>query len=239
MVRIVCSGLAALLAAIGPAHAADELATVLTADGVKFSYVLTTNEAQAVHYAVILMPGGKGTLDPHLQNGKIAMALGGNFLIRSRGLFAGPGVVVASTDATSTPGRIQAIVADLERRYGKLQVYVVGTSSSTNVTLTLAKTMDGEVAGFVHTSSFNRISSFDPRKLTSRNLIVFHDKDACRFTQPAAGQTSHDRYGTDLIVMDGGKSIGDECESYAHHGYYGIEKETVDKIKAWIMKPGA
>ena len=34
--------------------------------------------------------------------------------------------------------------------------------------------------------------------------------------------------------MDGGKSTGDDCEAYAHHGYYGIERETVEKIKQWI-----
>ncbi len=238
VMRAVFCGLAAVLGAIAPAYAADELSTVRTSDGVQFPYVLTTSEPQTVRYAVILMPGGKGVLNPRLENGKIATASGGNFLIRSRALFAGHEFVAASTDATSTPGRIKAIVADLERRYGKPQVYVVGTSNSTNATLELAETMDGQVAGFIHTSSYNRIASFDPRKLKSRNLIVIHDNDQCRFTKPTNGQVSHSRFNTDLIVMTGGKSIGDECEAYAYHGYYGIEKETVDKIEAWIRQGG-
>ena len=54
-------------------------------------------------------------------------------------------------------------------------------------------------------------------------------------TSPSAGISSHNKYGTDLIEMEGGKSTGDDCEAYAHHGYYGIERETVDKMKAWIL----
>jgi hypothetical protein len=229
--------LSLLFVAFAPqVFAADELVAVRTSDDVQFNYVLTTNGPQKIGYAVILMPGGNGRLNPRLENGKIVMAAAGNFLIRSRSLFADARFVAASTDSTSTPSRINAIVQDLEKRYGKLQVYVVGTSASTNATLTLAETMDGHVAGFIHSSSFNRISSFDPRKLKSRSLIVIHDQDVCRYTLPNNGQASHNKYGTDLIVMTGGKTTGDDCEAYAHHGYNGIERETVDKMKAWILQ---
>ena len=38
-----------------------------------------------------------------------------------------------------------------------------------------------------------------------------------------------------LIVQKyGGTSVGDDCEGRAHHGYNGIEAETVARIKAWI-----
>jgi len=53
-------------------------------------------------------------------------------------------------------------------------------------------------------------------------------------TRPSAGEASHRNYGTELIEVEGGKSTGDDCEAFAHHGYNGIERETVDKIKAWI-----
>lgn len=116
-------------------------------------------------YAVILMPGGRGILDPRLENGRIAVSMGGNFLIRSRGLFADGRFVAASTDATTTPERILAIVQDLQRRYGpQLQVHVLGTSRSTDATMALSAPLDGKVAGFVHTSSTNGIASLDPRR---------------------------------------------------------------------------
>jgi hypothetical protein len=218
----------------GAACASDELAPVQPAGGEKFNYVLTTRNPATVQYGVILMPGGNGRMNPRMEGNRIAFAGGGNFLIRSRELFAGPQFVAASTDATSTPDRIMAIAQDLQRRYGKIAIYVVGTSRSTEATMSLAKSIDGQVAGFVHSSSVSGISGFDARGSKSRNLIVLHRMDACRVTSPASGVASHRKYDTDLIEMDGGKSTGDDCEAFAHHGYNGIEAETVAKIEDWI-----
>jgi hypothetical protein len=233
--KTLFSALALLFLSQGVACAADQLAAVQPAGGDRFNYVLTTRTPGTIQYGLILMPGGNGRLNPHLDGVNITFAGGGNFLIRSRELFAGPQFVVASTDATSTPGRIMAIVQDLEKRYGKIAIYVIGTSRSTEVTMSLAKSLDGQVAGFVHSSSVSGIAGFDTRGLKSRQLIVLHRKDACKVTSPAAGAANHSKYGTDLIEMDGGKSTGDECEAFAHHGYYGIERETVGKIEEWIL----
>ena len=219
----------------GVANAADELVAVTPSSGERFNYVLTTRSPDKIAYGVILMPGGNGRMEPHMEGARIVFTGGGNFLIRSRELFADPQFVAASTDATTTSDRILAIVQDLEKRYGGIAIYVIGTSKSTEATMVLAKSLDGQVAGFVHSSSMNAISSFDPRGLKSRNLIVLHRQDACRVTSPSAGVSSHNKYGTELIEMEGGKSTGDDCEAYAHHGYYGIERETVDKMKAWIL----
>jgi hypothetical protein len=220
-----------------PARAADELVTsARTAGGETIPYILTTKPGTPA-YAVILMPGGKGIVNPRMADGKLTFSGGGNFLIRSRELFADGRFVAVSTDATSTPDRILAIVRDLETRYGKIAIYVVGTSRSTEVTMAVAKSLDGKVAGFVHTSSMNGIAGFDPRGLKSRNLIVLHTMDACRVTSPSAGKASNQKYGTELIEMTGGKSTGEDCEAYAYHGYNGIEAETVSKVKAWIARP--
>jgi hypothetical protein len=214
----------------GTARAADQLASVGT-----FSYLLTTGGGGAPAYAVILMPGGRGILEPRQNvNGKIVFQMGGNFLIRSRALFASGPFVAASTDATTDPSRILAIVADLQKRYGALKVYVVGTSRSTDSTMALAGPLDGKVAGFVHSSSMSAIASFDTRRFRSRHLIVLHKHDACRVTRPSAGASAHSTFGTELIEMDGGKSTGEDCEAFAYHGYNSIERETVDRIKAWI-----
>jgi hypothetical protein len=222
--------LVAFVCLAGTARAADELASAGS-----FSYLLTTGGGQPA-YAVILMPGGRGILEPRLDNnGKIVFRMGGNFLIRSRGLFATGPFVAASTDATTSPDRILAIAGDLQRRYGGvIKVYVVGTSRSTESTMALASPLDGRVAGFVHSSSMSAIATFDTRRFRSRHLIVLHKRDACRVTRPEAGEASHRTFGTELIEMDGGKSTGDDCEAFAHHGYNGIERETVEKIKAWI-----
>jgi hypothetical protein len=227
--RLLSSILVALGCVAGSAWAADELAS----GGGSVPYLLTTSGSPP-SYAVILMPGGPGILDPRVSNGKLTFRAGGNFLIRSRALFATGPFVAASTDATTSADRILAIVGDLQRRFGPLQVYVIGTSRSTDSTMALSAPLDGKVAGFVHTSSMSAIASFDPRKFRSRHLIVLHRMDACRVTRPSAGEASHRNYGTELIEVEGGKSTGDDCEAFAHHGYNGIERETVDKIKAWI-----
>jgi hypothetical protein len=233
LVALICAAQSVLAA---PALAADELVTsAKSASGETVAYVLTSKPGTPA-YAVILMPGGRGILNPRLEGGRLVLSSGGNFLIRSRELFADGRFVAASTDATSTPDRILAIVRDLEARYGKIAIYVIGTSRSTEATLALAKPLDGQVAGFVHSSSVNGIAGLDPRGLKSRHLIVLHVRDACRVTNPSSGMASHSKYGTELIEMSGGISVGDDCEAYAHHGYNGIEKETVDRIKAWIAQ---
>ena len=217
------------------AWARDELATsARTPGGETVPYILTT-KASTPAYAVILMPGGKGILNPRMENGRLAFAFGGNFLIRSRELFADGRFVAASTDATSSPDRIRAIAQDLQRRYGGIAIYVVGTSRSAEATMALSGPLDGQVAGFVHTSSMNAIANFDPRKFRSRHLIVYHRLDACRVTKPSNSAASRSSYGTETIEMDGGKSTGDDCEGHAYHGYNGIEAATVERIKAWIV----
>jgi hypothetical protein len=238
MAKAIMVGAAALLAmlvAALPAHAADELATARAADGTTVPYILTSQAGQP-RYAVILMPGGKGILNPRMEGGRLVFDLAGNFLIRSRSLFADGTFVAASTDATSVPARILAIAQDLQRRYGPVQVYVIGTSRSTEATLALAGPLDGQVAGFVHTSSMSAIANLDPRRYKSRHLIVYHRNDACRVTQPSASMATSKSFGTETIEMTGGTSTGDDCQARAFHGYNGIERETVDRIKAWIVR---
>ncbi|MBM3647735.1 MAG: hypothetical protein FJX11_08100 [Alphaproteobacteria bacterium] len=221
---------------VAPAGAADQLVTsAKTAGGETIPYMLTSKQGTPA-YAVILMPGGKGILAPRMDGNRLVFSAGGNFLIRSRELFADGRFVAASTDATSSPDRIMAVARDLHARYGAIQIYVAGTSRSTEATMSLAKSLDGQVAGFVHTSSMNAISGFDPRGAKSRNLIVLHTKDVCRVTNPFHSMASHRQYGTELIEMSGGQSTGAECEAFSHHGYNGIEAETVDRIKTWIAQ---
>ena len=73
---------------------------------------LLHNQPQKIAYAVILMPGGGGQLNPRLEDGKLVFAFGGNFLIRSRTLFADNQFVAASTNSTTTPGRVSAASPD-------------------------------------------------------------------------------------------------------------------------------
>ena len=234
--RIVVRCFLLVLACLaGTAQARDELVTSLRdAGGEIVPYILTTNGAQAA-YAILLMPGGAGNLSPRMDGGRLTMSLGGNFLIRTRELFARPPIVAVSIDATTTQSRIMAIAADLKARFGPLAIYLAGNSRGTYATMTLAPLLDGQVAGFIHTSSLNAIASFDTRPFKSRHLIVHHTLDLCSGARFSAAIANHRSYGTALIAMEGGTSIDRPCEARAHHGFYGVEQETVDRITAWML----
>ena len=216
-------------------RAQDELITsTRSADGETIPYILTVGDGRPT-YAVLLMPGGPGNLAPHMDAGRLVFSWGGNFLIRSRALFASPGFAAVSIDATTTPGRILAIANDLQGRFGPLAIYVAGNSRGTYATMTLSAPLDGRVAGFIHTSSLNAIASFDTRQFRSRHLIVHHTMDLCSGARFNAAEPSHRSYGTALIAMEGGVSVGKACEAFAYHGFNGVEKETVARINAWIL----
>jgi hypothetical protein len=234
MKRIVPMLLGALLAA-SPVRAGDELVIVRQASGADVPYILTDKDGNRPTHAVVLMPGGTGQLNARMQDGKLAFGFSGNFLIRTRVIFAGGRFVTASTDASSSVPRMLAIVEDLERRWPGIQTYIAGTSRSSLVTMSLSQPLDGRVAGFIHSSSMNPIASFDTRSFKSRHLIVTHTGDVCRATRADSSLANHRAYGTPIIVMEGGKSVGDECDAWSHHGYNGVERATVERIKAWIL----
>lgn len=206
-------------------------------DGDKIPYLLTTASSKAPKYVLVLMPGGAGLMNIRKnEDGTIQFDFSSNFLIRSRALFADDEFATISLDADRRPKRMRAVVADLKTKYPNTQIYVVGTSKGTLATIYLSENMDGEVAGFIHTASMSSIGGLDTRKSKSRNLIVTHKNDGCRLTPSSSSIENHESYGTDLIVIEGGIAEGDPCLAMGHHGFNGVEAETIQKIKNWIKK---
>lgn len=231
--KLAVSIVLAVCSLLGRAWAADELGSAIKADGTPVSYILTTGGEGKPRYAIVLMPDS-GILAPRMSDGRLTFAASDDFLIRSRALFASGPFVVASIDATTDPNVIFALAVDLQKRFGRLDGYVIGTARSTEATMALASSLDGKVQGFVHASPIGRIAFFDTRRFKSRQLLMVHRLDTCRDTRPAAAEAAHRDFKTELIVMDGGRPVGDDCDPRAYHGYSGIEAQTVDKIKAWI-----
>jgi hypothetical protein len=217
-----------------PAASMDQLIeTAKYSSGEIIPYILTAQQPNP-KYAVILMPGGDGHLDPHLSDGQIVFQASGNFLIRSRGVFADEEFVAISTDSTGNLERMSVILQDVSNRFPGIKIYIIGTSRSTLSTMKLSEPLDGKVAGFVHTSSMGDIASFNTKNFKSRHLVVHHKKDTCKKTLFYWAELNHKKYRTELLTMEGGISEGDPCKAFSHHGYNGIEKQTIDKIKAWI-----
>lgn len=198
-------------------------------------YILNFQSANP-RYVVILFPGGSGRVDPRMENGKLVYGFKGNFLLRSRPFLVDEEFATVTTNSTENEERVQALLNDLAARFPKAKVYVMGTSNGTRATMALAGYLSDKVAGVIHSSSRNDIYYFDAKKYQNRQLAVHHRNDGCHATLFSAAERSHEKFGTELIVMEGGKSAGDPCEAFGYHGYNGIEKETMQAIKKWIRQ---
>jgi hypothetical protein len=230
-----------LLALVGSAQVCiageDLITTAQDRNGGIVPYVLNYSNLSP-RYALILFPGGSGAVNPRMEEGKLVYGFKGNFLLRARSFLVDEEFVTVTTNSTQLEERIQAVIDDLKRRFPAARIYLMGTSNGTYDSMRLAEYLSDKIAGEIHTSSLQRIASFDAKKYANRHLVVHHRRDACRVTPFGAAERSHESYGNDFIAMDGGISVGDPCQAYAHHGYNGIERETAEAIKKWIKQGG-
>jgi hypothetical protein len=213
----------------------DLVTTAQNKKGKVIPYILNYQNLSP-RYAIILFPGDSGDVDPRMGEGKLVYKFRGNFLLRSRNFIVDEEFVTVTTNSSDDAERIQAIIDDLKRRFLNVQIYLMGTSKGTYDTIALAGYLSDKIAGEIHTSSVPNIAYLDAKKYTNRHLVVHHLYDACRATPLYPAEASHKKYGTDLIVMTGGNSVGNDCEPFSHHGYNGIERETIDAIKKWIKQ---
>ena len=248
MKKIIISALALLtpfLCAYGQTNSGAKDYLIETAhykNGDIAPYALTTTGIASPKYVVILMPGGNGILTPKASSDgqSVFFFTNDNFAIRIRNLIADNEFVTAETDSTvaiSSIERVDAIVADLQNRYPKANIYFLSTSKGSLSIQELSRVMDGKVTGFINTSSYSRVNrELDTRGLKSRYLLVHHKFDGCKSTGYDGALFNNETYGTELISMDGGTTAGNECGPMSHHGFLGVESETVAKIKAWIKR---
>lgn len=235
MKRAQCILLAFTLFTQGCLAAEDLIASAHNASGEPIPYILNYKNLSP-KYVVILFPGGHGMMNPHMEEGKLVYQFRGNFLIRSRKFLVDDEFVTVATNASHSRERIQAIIDDLNGRFPAAQIYLMGTSRGTFDTMSLADYLSDKIAGVIHTSSWQSIAAFNATKYANRHLVVHHRHDGCRSTPFSAALAGHERYGNELIAMEGGTAVGDPCEPFGYHGFNGIERETMDAIKAWIKQ---
>lgn len=200
---------AVLLLAPAPerAQAADaKLVSIATPRGAKQAFILIRPDSAPVA-SVILFAGGHGALRL-----KSAASMGwgaGNFLVRTRDMFAAKGLVVAVIDAPSDKqggmnavfrmsgahaGDIAAVAAYLKTQ-ADVPVWLVGTSMGTFSAAEGAigaKGIDGLVLSSTITRSKpqwkiagshpNGVGSMALGKVAMPALIVSHAKDQCNIT---------------------------------------------------------
>jgi hypothetical protein len=244
------------------AEVGERVVDVPTRTGVTQRMLLL--EPPGAKAVVVLYAGGHGGLQISREG---AMAWGkGNFLVRTRQLFAEQGLVVAVVDAPSdrqdgtffsrfrqtqqSAADARAVIAWLRERT-RLPVWLVGTSAGTQSAAFLGTELRGPEGpdGIVLTSSVlsdkggRPVTAMPLGRIAVPVLVVHHENDECRacpFPETPSlmnGLTSAPR--KELIAMRGGQSRGDPCEAFAYHGYNGLERDVVGRIGAWITGPGS
>ena len=240
------------------AQVTQRVVDIPTRPGVTQRIVLLSPENPKA--AVVLFPGGHGGLgispDGHFNWGE------GNFVVRTREMFAAQGLWVAVVDAPSdrqSPtylGRfrqtaehvadIKAVIAWLKQQ-ARVPVWLVGTSRGTQSTAFIATQLppaDGGPDGLVLTSTIltdnkgRPVPEMQLDEIVVPVLVVHHRHDGCKNCAYSELPRLMDKLSAaprkELITVDGGQDRGDPCGPYAHHGYNGIEKDVVARIARWI-----
>jgi len=209
---------------------------------------------------VILLAGSHGGLQitpaGTLRFGK------GNFLVRSRGLFASQQLNAIVLDAPSdrqsppfldggfrqTPEHAQDLKAVIAwaRDQFKVPVWLVGTSRGTQSAAFAATQLRASEGpdGIVLTSTILRdpysraVPQMPLDAIRIPVLVVHHEQDGCKLCPYADVSWMMRKFENaprkEAIGFTGGQDRGDPCEAFAHHGYNGIEREVVERIARWI-----
>lgn len=212
--------------------------------------------------AVVLFAGGHGGLQIS-PNGSLNWGEG-NFMVRSRQMFAAHGLMVVVVDAPSdrqSPpylggfrqkpehvADIKAVIAWLKQQIN-IPVWLVGTSRGTQSAAFIATQIapgEGGPDGVVLTSTIltDKRSRPVPQMPLGRiqvpTLIVHHKQDGCAHCRYEDLPQLMDKLTAaarkELLTFEGGMTKGDPCQAMAYHGFNGIEQEVVAKIAEWITR---
>jgi pimeloyl-ACP methyl ester carboxylesterase len=222
--------------------------------GISQAYIWSA-ETAAPKTIYLLFPGYPSVLNLRKnENGDIKFALGSNFLIRTRALFAGEQDAAASMDAPSDqlagfddgfrstlkPAQdIAAVIDDLKQRYPRARIIVVGNSASVTGVAHLAKNLPNKIDAVVLSATVMEsnfrigmwgLGNFDFHALKQPLLFVHHLNDTCSYSP----YTPIERLGYSLITVIGqDPPLSDACQARSAHGFWGRDAQVVAAIHAW------
>jgi len=251
-------GVLACLLVSSPAFAQPraDLVVVPVRDNVTQTYLLVADAAAPVEQVVVLFSGGSGNVPMRPASTRPEFAGRGNFLVRTRYLWAGGGfasaVVGVPSDRTEhglddafRTGRMHAedigkVIVDLRQRFPKASLTLIGTSRGTVSAASVARHLPGQAdrvvlsATVFHASRVGiGLAGFDYASITAPLLFVHHAEDACPQTPYFPAKRLAATY--PLITVSGGlPPESGPCDPLAPHGFFGKEAETVEAVKDWI-----
>jgi hypothetical protein len=245
---------AVLLTVIASARAAGDVVTV-TIDGAPQN-VLFLAPPRPPLAAVGMFPGGTGSIGV-FPNGTISPD--GNFLIRTRAAWLAHGFLFVAVDAAmgraGTKGdrvgpssqRAVAEIVRLVRQRTPAPIWLVGTSAGAPAALAGAASLPkGAIQGVAISSPVSvpgkHDSVFDVPldRVTVPVLIQINREDACQ-SAPVSNAPGIKAALTASPVVDlqeftGGSFLrSGPCESFARHGFVGIEDQVVNAAAIWML----
>ncbi len=233
-----------------------ELVTLPVREAVTQTYLLVADPAVPVEQVVLLFSGGAGNVRLRPSSLDPTFAERGNFLVRTRYLWAQGGfasVVVdvpsdraeLGMDDTFRAGRVHAadiarVIADLGQRFPKVPLTLIGTSRGTVSAASIARQLPGQFEKVVLTASLfvasragAGLSWFNYASIRAPLLFVHHAEDGCPQTPYYSAKRLAETY--TLITVSGGRPPeSGPCDPLAAHGFFGQEAQTVEAVKNWI-----
>jgi pimeloyl-ACP methyl ester carboxylesterase len=209
---------------------------------------------------VVLFSGGAGGYG---QIGEDGWPAGGNFLIRTGKQWASHPFNVIMVGRPSDgidlalgsvrtgdkhAADTQAILKTVLRK-SPVPIWVVGTSMGTiSAAAAAIRDTEQQIAGVVLTSSIlaYKVPGAVPTQKLSMirvpTLVVHHANDACWACLPSDAKRLADALSNapvkKIMLLSGGSGAsGDPCEPLHNHGYVGMQREVVDLIANWIIRP--
>lgn len=261
--KLVAIGVVFLLNPLSASAMEEKLVTLKTRPGIEQKYLLIKPDKPVA--SVILFAGGKGALGLYEVAGDVEMNWGeGNFLVRTRDMFAEQGLMVAVVDAPSDQQSkkgmlggfrnseehvtdIDAVIKDLRSRLN-IPVWLVGTSRGTESSANIAIHSKQHPDGLVLTSSMSvenakgtAVTEMALDKVTVPTLLVAHTRDACKKTPPEGAEEIKNMLTNaskvEVKMFSGGdEPLSKPCKAKSYHGFLGIESEVVKYIADFIKK---
>ena len=208
-------------------------------------------------HSVILFAGGKGKLNID----ESGIGDEGNFLVRTRDLFASQGMVVAVVDKPTDKKKlfkfrktkkhakdIKAVIKFLRKRHPGNPLWLVGTSRGTISVANIAARFQGGAKpdGIVLTSSVTKkskkkrdsLDDIDLSAITVPTYVVHHKDDDCNVTPYDGAEALMDALSSvdvkEFKGFSGGDTTGNPCKGKSYHGFLDIEEKVVKSIVDWI-----
>ncbi len=227
------------------------LETIETRPGVRQSFVhLQPIDPNAD--TLIIFPGGSGRGQVFEKNALIGTR--GSFVARSIDLWQRKyRIIVIDTPSDHAGGMTEtfrrmtnhrldiSMLMDAITKRWPTHFILLGTSLSTISAFNIGAAGDPRIKAVILTSTHvNYLEQTAIESIRVPVLLVSHKDDGCPLTKPIQSQKFRDilarNIKADYIEISGGSQKDSPCEAYSHHGFNGVEAETIAAIQNWILE---